>query len=292
MKTYEEAKATAIAAGIPEAAITADDIALYEHDVMDPIAKLTPAVAVDPDTVKKDLALLSAEAASNNWSATALSALKRLGPSVLKLLIPMLLLALCLGGCASTQAQNAAKQANDSVQTLNQGHLDFEEGFIQDYRSREFARIDELYAAAIKSHTVMITRTDNVPQSVQNVGPDGKPVGDPTTVMKSVTTQVPMIDPGVFAALLNQKVQLYAQVESNTIGWRKKQAAIQQNAANASAYLAGLNDYFKQKADTMALATELSTQFIDYMDRFLQTKTANIKADVTAPGILTPAPAK
>lgn len=284
-KPYDEARAAAIAAGIPETEITAADLEFYGYEVGDPVKDFNPAVAVDDNRLKSDLVILDAEAKSNRWTATGLAALKRVGSAAMKRflpIIPMLMLVLLCSGCSSAAAQRATDAVKESVNALNDGHLQFEEGFIQDFRTKEFARIDQLYENSVKSHTSQIDAVSYKPTRVVTKDAAGAVIKT-EEVLEEIKIKKDVIDPKIAKALHDRKIELYNKVELNTIEWRKKQATIQRNAANAQKYLDGLKAYFSQKAETFEAMNEVSNGFITHMEKFLTPKGQDAKADTSAP---------
>jgi len=273
--TYEQAKAAAIAAGIPESLVTAEDIRLYGYEVGDPTAGCNPTVAISDKQVKDDLGLLDAEGKANQWTATALAALKRVTGFAASKLVPVLVLALLLAGagCSSVQARRSTEGAEISVQALNEGHLAFEEGFVQDFQKKETERIDSLFAAAVKSHTAQIATTVKVSKTVQTVDGTGKVLGEKVVVEDQPAT-AESIEPKIYEALVKQKANLYQQMHANLISMRTKQAIICKNAANAAAYLEGLKAYFDQKAQVFETYNAASGSLMDFLDKFVQAKTA------------------
>lgn len=76
--TRDEAKAKAIAAGIPEADITDADLAAFGYEAPDPTAGM-PIVssAVSDDQVKQDVADAQTEAAGNTTGAQVLQGVEK-----------------------------------------------------------------------------------------------------------------------------------------------------------------------------------------------------------------------
>lgn len=77
--TRDEAKARAIAAGIPEADITDADLAAFGYEAPDPTADMTSAAApaVSDDQVKQDVADAQTEAAGNTTGAQVLQGVEK-----------------------------------------------------------------------------------------------------------------------------------------------------------------------------------------------------------------------
>ena len=233
----------------------------------DPVADLNPVVALTEQKVKDDVALAQREAAGNPLLTNIL---KRIGGLAIKAATGgLLVLALML--CSGCQKTDAGKQLTlnieRSVEALNEGHLAFEEGFIQDFRTRETERIDALYADSVKSQTKKIRLPVTELILVRTVAADGKVTEKDEPVVKEITQD--FISPAISEALMRQKQRLYAQLELNTIEWRKKQLAIARNAANARACTEGMRAYFDQKAQTFEAMNQVSNGFLDFMDKFL-----------------------
>ena len=281
MKTYEEAKAAAIAAGIPEGNLTAETIKFYGHEVGNPVEHFTPRVVVDRKTLDEDIALAEKEAAGNQLLTNIIGTLGKLSKKAISSGILPITLLFCLvftSGCRTTAAQKLNKDIEESVRANNEQHLQFEEGFIQDFRQKEFARIDELYESAVKSQTQPMTVQVTEPIKTRTFAADGKVTEGTELVTRNVIQN--FIRPETAAALMKHKQDLYAQVELNTISWRKKQATISQNAANAARASAALQAYFEQKAVNFEQMNQLSNTFLDFMDKFLNKKKTDPKADL------------
>jgi hypothetical protein len=267
-----EARAAAIADGIPEEAIKPAILAFYGYVSSTPTAGLEVGPVVLPDEVKADLLALQEEAKKNALPAQIATQLK----SVLGFVMSIagkgalcIALVLVLNGCGvSTQAVHSVDQAAISVKALNDQHLSFEEKFIQDYKSKEVARIQELYTAAVSSATmpiqVQVKKTVKVPVKAAD-GSDAY-----KDEIQTVTETQMVLDARVSEALQTQRVRLLQAMEQNMILLRSQQVQICANAANAAAYLEGLKAYFEQRQVTYESLMSAETSLFSFLETFIK----------------------
>lgn len=270
--TEAEARAQAIADGIPEEAITPAILAFYGYVPSTPTAGLQVGPVILPDAVKADILALQEEAKKNALPGQITTQLKSVLGFVMSIAgkgALIVTLVLLLNGCGtSEQAVHSVDQAAISVKALNDQHLSFEEKFINDYKTKEVARIQELHAAAVASATmplqVQVKKTVKVPVKAAD-GSDAY-----KDEVQTVTETQMVIDSRVSEALQTQRVRLLQAMEQNMILLRSQQAAICANAANAAAYLEGLKAYFEQRQVTYESLMAAETSLFSFLETFIK----------------------
>jgi hypothetical protein len=235
MLTREEAKAKAIAAGIPEGQLTEAIIALFGYDPANPTEGLEVGPVISTSEQLQDLRNLKAESDANNLPKNIASGVKvALGIAAKFGLLSLVLCAMLLAvpGCATTQAQRTVAQMERSVKALNDQHIAMEERQIAYYEINETNRIDDLYQKAVASAT--------------------NPAG--------------LIDAKVAQVVYDQRMERMAKAKEIVAKMRAQQALICLNAANAQAYGEGLKAYFQDQAISFDSIKQAQDQLIEMLN--------------------------
>jgi hypothetical protein len=241
--TQEEAKQAALAAGIREDQITPQILAFYGYTPPAPTAGVVTGAVIPPETVKADIAALEKEAKENQIPAQFMSKVTNVLGWVKTIAVLVVLMAvLVTPGCSNVQATNANAQAAVAVKALGEQHLAFEDSLISYYRTEETKRIDDLYAAGIKSATKVV---------------DGRDV----------------IETNIADALSKKRFELLADVEKRIADMRGQQAQICANYATFTAYNEGLKAYFTQKASTFDALKQSESTLMEFLKGFATKKT-------------------
>jgi hypothetical protein len=240
--TKDEARAKAIAAGIPAAALNDAIIEQFGYEPQDPQQDLVAGPVIPSDEEAADLKALAAEAKSNalpaNIAKGVTTALKLLAKAGIALLL--LLSLMTFNGCSSAQAVHSTQQMERCVKALNEQHLAMEENDIVYYRKSEAHKIDELYQ---KSVAASMTK-------------DG------------------LIDAKLVEVLMQQKQESLARSEEIIAKKRAKQALIAANAASAIQYGDALQAYFADQAVSFESLKTAQDQLIDMLNAIVK-KPAN-----------------
>jgi len=266
--TASEARAAAIADGIQDEQITPEILRFYGYVPGSPTAGQSFVTVIAPDQVKSDLEALNKEAQANSLPGQIGTQLKSVLGWIKGLGIGVVL-AIVLVGCGpSQQAVHSVDQAAASVQALNEQHLRFEEQFIQAYKTKETARIQELYEASMASSTQPVVQAVRKVVRVPVKAADGSDAfkEEAQTVQETVV----MVPLNVAEALNKQRVRLLQEMNQNVILMRTQQAQICGNAANAVAYLEGLKAYFQQRQVTYESLLDAEKSLFDFLGTFIK----------------------
>ncbi|MBI5618180.1 MAG: hypothetical protein HY943_17995, partial [Gammaproteobacteria bacterium] len=259
-------------AGIPEDNLTPEVIKQFGHTFTDPTAGVNPREpALSLEQRKEHLALLEAEAKANQWPAYILTTIKRLA------VFALLALCLCAApGCSSQKAAETVELMQKSAVQMDEDYTSLIDPLIENMRQRDIDYADKLYADAVRSVTKRVKTTQQVPILVRTVDAEGK--AKETTEYKTVDAETEVVNPATLQALMNQKLQHYAQIEQTVKQIRAKMAKIARNRANIEALADGLRRYFNQKADLYEATNQATDLALQYIDRFLGKKPAEAAA--------------
>lgn len=278
--TEREARAQAIADGILEPQITPQILAYYGYAVPNPTAGLQVGAVVVPDELKADLEAIEAARKANQIPQQILGAVtgwlgwaKSNGLLALSALFAIVIFA----GCGDTTAvRRGVDQLDRSVKALNEQHLAFEDRFVREFEAQETAKILALDAAARDASTVAVTQNEERVEKVPVKAADGSDAFKEER--RFVAVQTKMIPANVAEALDKQKARLFTQMSATIVFMRGQQAAICQNAANAAAYIEGLQSYFEQRQATYEAMLAAQTSFQGWLETLLVKKPADAVA--------------
>jgi hypothetical protein len=262
MKTVAEARAAALADGIPEEDLTPEVLKVYGWEPQDPTAGMVYDAVQTPEQVKGDLALLAEEAKANAWPTMLVKALQRVGAVALKFVAPLVLVVslLFISGCQSTQATHSVDQAAIAVATLHAQHVDFENRFIEANRARQEAQVEADAEAAMRSVTRTISVTERVPKTMVNGA---------VTEWAEVQREQQVANPATVQALVRKRVANLRALDEMVRAEKAQQAQIGVNAANALSYLAGLKEYFTGLQAQQAALTDAENAAWAALDAWL-----------------------
>jgi outer membrane murein-binding lipoprotein Lpp len=262
MKTVAQARALALADGIPEEDLTPEVLKQYGWEPEDPSAGMVYDAVQTPKQVKDDLALLAAEAKENAWPSMLVKALQRVGAVALKFVTPVVLVVamLFLSGCKSTQAVHSVDQAAIAVATLHAQHCDFENRFIEANRARQEVQVEADAEAAMRSITRTITVTERIPKTMV----DGK-----VTEWMEVQREQQVANPVTVQALVRKRLANLRALDEMVRAEKAQQTQIGVNATNALSYLAGLKEYFTGLAAQQAALTDAENAAWAVLDAWL-----------------------
>lgn len=276
--TESEARAQAIADGILESQINPQILAYYGYVVPNPTVGLQVGAVVVPQELQTDLEAIEAARKANQIPQQILGAVtgwlgwaKTNGLLKVGAVLVVLLLA---SGCGDTTAvRRGVEQLDRSVKALNEQHLAFEDRFVKEFEEKETAKILALDAAARESATVAVTTMEERVEKVPVKAADGSDAYKEEKRMAAVQTR--MIPANVAEALDKQKARLFGQMSATVVFMRSQQAAICQNAANAAAYIEGLQTYFEQRQATYEAMLAAQTSFQGWLETLLVKKPAS-----------------
>lgn len=207
-KTYEEARAEALADGIPESDLKPEVIKMYGHTFDDPTASLpVNAPAVSDAELKENLSMLQAEAKRNALPAQIMGLIGKVvggvagkfGKSIIMLLI---LTAIGMTGCGSSdQAQRAVSNIERSAEAQDRDYTALVIRLAENNRDRDLASAQEDFDAAVKSITQKIEVTELKPVTVRTVK-DGATTE--TTEMQPTKVLRDSVNPATMQALQNK----------------------------------------------------------------------------------------
>lgn len=270
-KTYEEARKAALDAGIPEQDLTPEVVRQFGYEFSDPTAGFSPNLPkLSPAQLQEHLVFLDKEAKENEIPAQVFNALKRVLATVAP--IAILLAVFCLSGCSSERAGQTNELMTQAAQQLDQDHIALEEKLIGELRDRDIAQADKLYEDAVKSVTRTVKTAQQTPIKVRVVAADGSTTEK--TEFQTTEVDTPVVNPDTLKALMNKKLEHYAQIEANVNGIRAKMATISRNRANIEALGEGLRKYFNQRADAYEAANGATDLALQYLDKFIGKKPA------------------
>lgn len=270
--TYEEAKAKARAAGIPEEDLTPEVIRQQGHTFTDPTGSFTPgAPRLSQEELRETLSMVEAEAKANSMPAHVLKLLGKVAGAVL--LVLLLALPVLTSGCGSTKA---AQHAVEEMQAANGQTINelIELNIMQAERLRDadLAKAEQLYADAVKSVTRKHKTTKQERILVRIQKPDGTTEERPE--LKTVDAEVDLVNPATLEALQRKRIEDIRTIEQNMQNVRDKIVLICRNRANAEALHDGLRKYFNQKADALEIANQSTDALLGYLDKFIGKKPA------------------
>jgi outer membrane murein-binding lipoprotein Lpp len=259
--TYLEAKAKALADGIPESDCTPEVVADYGWVPSDPPTGMEFVPAQTPEKVKADCEALLAEAKANSLPAWMLSALQNLMGIASKAgWVAILTSVLLLGGCASQQAQNSVDQTALAVQNLHRNHVAFEDKFIAANYAANVKEAEALSAKALESVTRTETYIEKVPKTMVN---------GVVTEWTDVTKTRQVADPATVTALVAKRIKNLAECDKTVVSERLQQAKIGMDAANALTYLSGLKDWFTGQQATQQAWADAQAALWAALDKYL-----------------------
>ncbi|MCW8129621.1 MAG: hypothetical protein KIS92_04475 [Planctomycetota bacterium] len=268
-KTYEQARKEALDAGIPESDLKPEVIAQFGHDFADPSAGFTPnEPKLSSEQLKQHLAFLDAEGKANRMPVQIFNVVKKIAATVAPLLLALMFLV--ASGCSSQRASETAGEISAAAQQLDQDHTALEETLIAELRDRDLKQADKLYEDAVKSVTRTVKTTQQTPIKVRTVAADG--TTKETTEYQTVEVDTPVVNPDTLKALMNKKLEHYAQIEANVKSIRGKMATISRNRANIEALTDGLRKYFNERADAYEAANDATDLALQYLDKFVNKK--------------------
>ena len=263
---YAQAKAAAVAAGIPEEDLTVEVIRTFGWIPNDPSAAFTPnEPKLTPEEMKAHLAALQAEGQANQWPALAMKSLSRLAGALLVFVFVVL-----LSGCATQKAQDSVGYMEQAAIQMDTDYSGLVESMLEDGRKKDLAKADQFYDDAVRSVTRTVKTTKQVPILTRLQAADGKITESTTT--QSLEVDSPVVNPVTLQALMARKLEQYAAVELNVKSIRAKVATIARNRANIQALAQGLRSYFQQRADLMDAANQATDLMLGYVDRFVGKK--------------------
>jgi len=269
--TYEEAKAKAIAAGIPEEDLTPEVIRQQGHTFTDPIGAFTPgAPRLSPSELRESLSMLEAEAKANAMPAHVLKLIGKVAGAVLLVML-VLALPIAASGCGGSQAAQHAVEEMQAAngQTINE-LIELNILQAEHLRDAELAKAEQLYADAVKSVTRRHKTTKQERILVRIQKPDGTTEERPE--LKTIEAEVELVNPVTLEALQRKRLEDIRTIEQNMQNVRDKIQLICRNRANAEALHDGLRKYFNQKADALEIANQSTDALLGYLDKFIGKK--------------------
>lgn len=276
--TYEEAKKKAIEAFVAqgmsaeEAAgvVTAADIKLFGWSPSDPTANCDTSTALTQDALNLHGSAAMQEAKGNQVLTSALSFLIGSAKKAIGAGIGALLVLVLFSGCSSDAGRQLASDANLSLTRYVEQRDGFDKELIDAKAAENIAKADELYQAAVESHTQVVTQKVPVKVLVRTVAADGQVSEKEVTEMRDA--QVPTIDPRVMTALQQRKGQMYAEATGIQAGEYARIAKMNINAANAARSIQDLSNYLGEQAKTQMTISDGLTAANGLLDTFLQSK--------------------
>jgi hypothetical protein len=119
-------------------------------------------------------------------------------------------------------------------------------------------------ASATQKLAKVVTKTVKVPTKAADGTDAYKDVTEQETVYEDI---VPV---NVANALQDQRIRLLQGMKANIVTMRTQQAQICANAANAAAYLEGLNAYFTQRQVTYESMLAAEQSMFSFLETFLK----------------------
>ncbi|MCW8129266.1 MAG: hypothetical protein KIS92_02690 [Planctomycetota bacterium] len=263
--TYEEAKAKAKEAGIPDEDLTPEVIKQFGHTFDDPTAHVNPGdPKLSAEQVKEHLSMLAEEAKQNANGAQMLKLIGKVAGALL-----MVLVLVSVSGCgtqseAATRATIAEEESNQATfEQMSELCMAQAEAAYE----KDIVTADANFDAAVKSVTRTMAVKEQRPITVRTVAQDG--TTSEKTEFQEVSVQKPVINPDTYNALYRKKLEDHAAIERNLQAIRDKIAKIARNRANARALNQGLRDYFAQKANALEIANSATDQLLLSLEKFL-----------------------
>lgn len=150
----------------------------------------------------------------------------------------LIILPLLLGACHSEQATRAVVSMELATINYSKNMNIIVEKFIDDFRTKTLAQIDEDHKAAVKSVTK----------------PDGS------------------INAETARALYEKKLADYVTTERIVLDMRKKPIEAYKDVEHVMQYSAALQKYFTEKQQALEILQASSDQILQILDRFVEKK--------------------
>ena len=275
---YEEAKQKAIDAFVASGmtpteaalAVTAADIKLYGWSPSDPTVNCDTTVVLTQETLNLHGSAAMEEAKGNQVLTNALNFLIGAAGKLMKGGAGVLIALVLLNGCSSDAGRQLTTDANASLTRYVEQRDGFDKELIDTKAQENIAKANELYEAAVESHTQMVTAKVPVEVLVRTVNADG------TTTEKKITemrdAQIPTIDPRIMTALQTRKGQMYAETTGIQAGEYARIAKMNMNAANAARSISDLSGYLGEQAKNQMSMSDGLTKANELLDMFLASK--------------------